>query len=195
MQVDWEVEIGGEAPVIDSRWAGFVDLRETPGKAASLPESAQLPALAAALVQLNAQASSLWTSKCDVWPVLEFDRDEMDAPPQAAEAMACYVDLLPRDSSEWLDPQDAVVWCKDLCTRLSRIPLSSCRADLIVRRVVFSPQERAIGLTAYLTACGDTAQSAVARLENAVTVFADTASRLAVRGRVESSLQWKGGGE
>ena len=100
MEADWEIEVGGKAPVIEARWPGFVDLRLHPERASQFPEAAELPALAVALAMLNALASPVWTSKCDVWPVVdsaEFDPDELDAPPGCgAHAMGCYVDLLPR---------------------------------------------------------------------------------------------------
>ena len=39
MEADWEMEIGGSAPVIDAFWAGFEDLRRSPERAGALPES------------------------------------------------------------------------------------------------------------------------------------------------------------
>jgi hypothetical protein len=30
MEADWEFEVGGDAPVIDALWPGFVDLRLSP---------------------------------------------------------------------------------------------------------------------------------------------------------------------
>jgi len=46
MEAAWEVELGGEAPVIEAIWPGFVDLRLHPEQAWQLPEAAQLHALA-----------------------------------------------------------------------------------------------------------------------------------------------------
>ena len=46
MEADWEVEIGGDAPVIDACWEGFVDLRRAPERAGAVAGSAELPALA-----------------------------------------------------------------------------------------------------------------------------------------------------
>jgi len=68
MEADWEVEIGGGAPIIDACWDGLVHLQTAPERAAELPEAADLPRLAEALVRLNAPRSPVWTSKCDVWP-------------------------------------------------------------------------------------------------------------------------------
>src|SRR5580658_1022540 len=98
MEADWEFEVGGDGPVIEACWAGFVDLRRMPERACDLPESALLPGLAMVLQRLNSEASPFWTSKCDFWPMLEageFAPDELDAPPGcAAHAMSCYIDLL-----------------------------------------------------------------------------------------------------
>ena len=33
MEADWEFEVGGDAPVIEARWPGFVDLRRNPERA------------------------------------------------------------------------------------------------------------------------------------------------------------------
>ena len=54
MEADWEVEIGGGAPVIDACWEGFVDLRETPNEAFHFSEAQQLIVLAEVLKTLNA---------------------------------------------------------------------------------------------------------------------------------------------
>jgi hypothetical protein len=190
MQADWEVEIGGEAPAIEAPWVGFVDLQQEPEKAAHLAESTQLPALAAALVRLNAPDSSWWTSKCDVFPVADFDRDELDAPRESvAAAMACYIDLLPRNSEEWTHPDHAVLCCRNLCARLHEIPLRSCRADLVVRRAFLSREQSALGMTAYLTACGDSIEDASSRLGSALAGFADAVVQSASRACIRSPLQ------
>ena len=105
MEADWEVEMGGDAPVIEACWDGLVDLRRWPERAPLLPEAQQLPALADALMQLNSASSPVWTAKCDVWRPPNFDIDELDAQPeQGGCGMACYVDLLPRRDMQWPGP-------------------------------------------------------------------------------------------
>jgi hypothetical protein len=175
VEADWEVEIGGDAPVIEVRWADFVDLRLEPGRVATLPEVSGRPALADALVRLNATGSPVWTSKSDVWEEGAFDPDEMDAPPgKGASALACYIDLLPRTDQEWLIPGQAVAACKTFCGRLRQLPLRSCRADLIVRRACIAPDSHEHGITAYLSACGSTPEEARAILDAALVVFVDS---------------------
>jgi hypothetical protein len=175
MEADWEVEIGGDAPVIDARWADFIDLRREPGRAATLVEVSDLPVLARALVRLNSAGSPVWTSKSDVWEQHTFDPDEMDAPPgtAAASAIACYIDLLPRSDQEWRVHGQAVAACTKLCGRLRQVPVRSCRADLVVRRASIAPDLPDHGITAYLTACGSTLEEARATLGVALTAFVD----------------------
>lgn len=174
MEADWEVEIGGGAPVIEAWWDGFVDLRLFPDRAALLLEARQLPALAAALVKLNAPSSPLWTSKCDVWRPTEFDPDELDAPASEGTcALACYIDLLPRADQQWSPLELAVAECRAICGWLRKAPLLNCRADLIVRRAHISSHEQDQGITAYLTGCGPTLDESRAVLETALGIFVE----------------------
>jgi hypothetical protein len=192
MEADWEIEVGGEAPVIDALWPGFTDLRLHPERARQLPETAQFPALAAALAKLNADASPVWTSKCDFWPVLEpgeFDPDELDAPSGcAAYATGCYIDLLPRGDERWTGPALAADACKQLCGLLRAVRLHCCRVDLVIRRAIIVPNRMDLGMTAYLTACGLSATEATQRLQAALTAFADVICS-------HSTLQWESTGE
>lgn len=177
MQADWEFEVGRDAPIIDAHWPGFVDLRLTPDRAGQLPESAQFPALAKALVQLNGSTSPFWSSKCDFWPRLEageFDLDEMDAPPgRSTYAVGCYLDLLPNSDARWALPEAAAAACKRLCATLRVIPLECCRVDLVIRRAIVSAVTLDLGITAYLTACGETEEEAAGALEAALLAFAN----------------------
>lgn len=174
MEADWDVEIGGDAPVIDALWAGFVDLRREPGRVTMLPETSDLPVLTHALRRLNSDASPLWTSKSDVWEEHTFDPDEMDAAQGTAlSALACYIDLLPRTDQEWRVHEQAVAVCKTLCNRLRQVPVRSCRSDLVVRRACITPDLPEHGITVYLTACGPTLEDARATLGAALVAFVD----------------------
>lgn len=178
MEADWEVEVGGDAPVMEPRWPGFVDLRVAPERASQLPETAILPGLAEALVRLNAHSSSVTTCKCDVWQPEFFDPDELDAPGDSSHAIACYIDLLPANDASWHSPGPAIAWCKQICSQLRNCPLRSSRADLIVRRAIGGPDQTSdlldFGVTAYLTACGPTPSSAGANLAAALAILADS---------------------
>jgi hypothetical protein len=175
MEADWEFEVGGDAPVIEASWPGFVDLRSNPERAGQLPEAVQFPALAQVLHQLNAAASPVWTSKCDLWPRLEasdFALDEMDAPSGCAWAMGCYVDLLPRSDRQWSQPAMVADACKQVCSLLHDVPLRCCRVDLVIRRAFFTPELAGLGITAYLTSCGQSESEAAVVFQAALTAFA-----------------------
>jgi hypothetical protein len=190
VEADWQIEIGGNAPVIEACWSGFADLRRTPERAIELNETLLLPRLASTLVQINSAESQLFTTKCDVWPVTEIDPFEFDAPQKsAAHGLAAYVDLLPHDPQTWSDPDKAIGWCKKLCAALQATPLRCCRADLVIRQAIRMPDEVAIGITAYLAACGSTAEAAIAQLEAVLAVFADSIAAAEPRNTAHSKLQ------
>jgi hypothetical protein len=177
MEADWEFEVDGDAPVIEAHWTEFVDLRNHPERVKDLPEAAQFPALAVALAQLNAADSPVWTSKCDYWPHLEadeFDPDELDAPPGCtAHSVGCFIDLLPRSDQQWALPDLAEKACKHICGLLNAVPLRCCRADLVIRRAFISPDGMDLGITTYLTACGESPIEANRTLEAALAAFID----------------------
>jgi hypothetical protein len=181
MEADWEIELGGESPLIEAAWSGFVDLRLHPERTSQLPEAAALPALAKALEFLNSATSPLWTSKCDVWPVAdmaEFDADELDAPPGSAfHAIGGYIDLLPRTELQWELPATAAADCKKLCGLLRAVPLRCCRVDLVVRQAILTSAPVAaasmdFGITAYFTACGPSRADATGTFQAALAEFA-----------------------
>jgi hypothetical protein len=176
MEADWEVEIGADAPVIDVDWPGRLDIQRDPYAAFALPETKEFSELAEVLIRLNAAGSGLATSKCDVWDVDVFDGDELDAPPDADCAVACYVDLVPEvglpTTTELL-----VAWCGRVRGRLQGVKSRGCRADLVVRRTVRGESSPAsgeqVGVTAYVTGCGNSRPGARAVLGAAVTALAN----------------------
>ena len=181
MEADWEIEIGGESPVIEAHWQGFVDLRLHPERASKLREAAALPAFAEALQALNAETSPVWTSKCDVWPIFdsaEIDLNELDAPAGCdAHAVGGYVDLFPRDEHKWDLPATAAADCKHLCNLLRAVPLRCCRVDLVIRQAILDSANltdgsMSLAMTAYLTACGPTNAEAATAFQAALAEFA-----------------------
>jgi hypothetical protein len=176
MEVDWEFEIGGAAPVIEAWWPGFVDLRQSPASVVAIPEAVELPALGDVLVRLNAACSPVWTSKCGLWTnddAERFDADEFDAPPGGtAHTHGCYVDLLPRREEQWPSADALGAVCKFWSAGLRGLPLRSCRVDLIIRQAFTPPERMHLAVTAYLTGCGSTAFEALAALEAALPPFA-----------------------
>ncbi len=190
MESDWEVELGAGAPVIDACWAGLVDLRVAPERVHQIVETGALTGLAEALVRLNAAASSVWTAKCDVWCVEEaVDPCELDAEPDESAVMACYIDVLPCDPAQWKEPERAVSACRAWVVRLRAVELRACRADLIVRLAQIADGAQTLGITAYLTACGEDEHMAGARLSAAASALADTVEAAAVPAESSSPVQ------
>lgn len=158
MDADWEVEIGGDAPVLDAHWLGFIDLRAHPERVDEITEAAAFPPLADMLIALNSARSALWTSKCDVWDLEN-------------GGLACYVDLLSLEPGAFSDWRHAENCCRQWIARLtarteqaadesvqrSSIPAaengpeSEAAITLVVRRAVAGRHE-GFGITAYISA-------------------------------------------
>jgi len=171
MEADWEFEIGGDAPVIEANWKGFVDLCAYPDRVSELTECGELPALAEALVRLNAADSPVRTCKVDVFIPEWIDLDEIAASVgDAAHLIACYIDLLPREKTTWFNLEAAERDCKQVCSQLGTIGLSRCRVDVVVRRAVVADGDD-LGATVYLTASGSTEADAKSRLGECLNVF------------------------
>lgn len=179
MEADWEFEIVPDAPVIDAAWDGLVDLGAAPGRVREIAETVLVPGLADVLVRLNAAASPVRTSKCDVWTPQPVDPDELDAAPAEAPcALACYIDLLSRNPFDWAGPALAEAFGRALCAALRAIPLRCCRADLVVRRALVLPGQETLGITAYLVACATDRSGAESMLAQALAAFADSIAAL-----------------
>src|ERR1700678_2555775 len=146
MEADWEVEIGSGAPVIDALWSGFIDLRRAPERIGEIDEARKFPALSEVLLHLNRPESSLglsadsnvdsmlddvacrsqvWSSKCDLWTLDRsfdtWDPDELNATPvESSVALACYIDLLPRNESLFAGLVEAETWARAAVDRLRK---------------------------------------------------------------------------
>ncbi len=175
MQADWEFEAGAGDPIVDAAWTGLVDLRRNPEGIRKIGEAALVPALAPALLRLNSASSPVWTAKCDVWTPEAIDPVELDAPdPQTACALACYIDLLPCDATDWRTIAGMEAYCRHLCGLLRAIPARCCRADLVVRRAVLSAETESLGITAYLCGCGANSSQAASALSAAIAALVDS---------------------
>jgi hypothetical protein len=158
MEADWEVEIGGGAPVIEVLWPGFVDLRAAPERIVEIAEAATFPPLAGLLLALNAPESPVWTSKCDRWE------------PEPG-ALGIYIDMLPREGELFAEWGQAEAFCREYVSRLGSIAFPECGGepgsvwgedssagmgpaytiDLVIRAAVADRSE-GFGITAYLGA-------------------------------------------
>ena len=137
MEADWEMEIGGRAPVIEPCWAGFVDLRRSRNsrRACRKPENFRLSPMR--WCGSTPHTSPVWTAKCDVWQPDQIDPDELDAPEEeAVHAIACYIDLLPRRGSAMGHRPGREMACREVCARdCVTIPLAVAAAlDLVIRQ-------------------------------------------------------------
>jgi hypothetical protein len=172
MEADWEVEIGGDAPVIEAEWPGFIDLRMQPSRISEISEAATFLPLADLLLALNRESSQVFTSKCDVWQ-------------PDPSAFACYIDLLPRDGKVFSQWQQGEAFCREMVARLEGaelIPESKvygatkssleCNIALVIRQAIVG-QAEGFGITAYLSAKGDSSVEAAAALAAAMAAFAD----------------------
>jgi hypothetical protein len=183
MEADWEIELGGGAPVIEALWPGFVDLRGSPERIGEIAEAAIFPALAGLLVTLNGADSPVWSAKCDLWEPEPDDGTAFDptgtasacANPAEARAqaeLACYVDLLPRAGEVFARREQAEEFCREWVARLALAPLPDCRAELIARQAIAGDAE-GFGVTAYLSATGLDQAAAGDALAAALAAFAD----------------------
>jgi hypothetical protein len=194
MEADWEFEVGGGAPVIEARWAGFVDLRRQPERIKEIHEAEAFPPLAALLEALNGAHSPLWTAKCDLWEpeVKELSGPEPESPAGTEagmhSALACYVDLLPLAGEVFAQAERAEAFCRRWVARLTQVPLPNCRVDLIIRQALAGESE-GFGVTAYLSAVGGDHAAAREALAATLAAFADTIPGSAAPETLTSKLQ------
>jgi hypothetical protein len=181
MEADWEVEIGVETPVIDALWPGFIDLRRNPERIIEIEEARRFPQLAEALLQLNSVASNdsaesgsrIWTAKCDLWTVEEWNPDEMDASSaESKSGLACYIDMLPRQGLVFSKLDEAEQWARVAVSSLRKATCRCSRADLVIRRA-FAGDREGMGITTYVTACGADSEAARKALAAALLVFCE----------------------
>ncbi|MGC1463068.1 MAG: hypothetical protein WA802_12770 [Terracidiphilus sp.] len=162
MEADWEVEIGGGAPVIEALWPGFVDLRAAPERIVEITEAAAFSPLAGLLLALNGPGSPVWTSKCDHWE-------------PEPRTVAIYIDMLPREGAVFAEWDQAEVFCREYVGRLQMVVLPetepACTISLVIRQAIAGKAE-GFGITAYLSAKGSDRTEASAGLAKIAAAFA-----------------------
>jgi len=183
MEADWEVELGGGAPLVEALWPGFVDLRSSAERVGEIPEATVFPPLGELLKALNAPASPLWTAKCDLW-----QPNPDDILPGALFAWASYIDLLPVEGKVFAQWQQAEAFCRKWVALLRPLPLADCRIDLVVRLAIAGETE-GFGMTAYLGAAGACEAAAAERLAALMTLFAATIPGIETPAAPASKLQ------
>jgi hypothetical protein len=179
MDADWEVEIGGGAPVIEAHWAGFIDLRRHPERIGEIAEARAFPPLADLLIRLNSPGSPVWTSKCDVWN-------------PEADGLASYVDLIPCQESIFGEWQRCEGLCRALVEHVrahtahaaeelpGRYPIlvthdepgSGASITLVVRQAT-AGQAEGFGITAYFSTETESSPSAGTAIADMMVAFSN----------------------
>jgi hypothetical protein len=198
MDADWEVEIGGGAPVIEAQWPGFIDLREYPERIGEIAEATAFPPLADLLIRLNSPGSCVWTSKCDVWE------------PEPG-GLACYVDFIPHDESIFAEWPRTEGLCRALVESLAERTTTAVEAagrhpilvahdqsereatvTLVVRQAI-AGQAEGFGITAYFSAGPLSVPDAKTVISDSMAVFSKAIqSGFPARPRVNAKIEGTG---
>ena len=166
METDWSVAAGADDPVIETGWSdaasalGWVDLRvdeeEQRRLIRTLPEAARSPAMADALLLLNAPRGMLITTKCDRWQMDDVERtdlaDALDAP-RVPYGCGSYIDVLMAHAVPMADFLLHEEWARTTARRCSALPLDDARLDIVVRPA-HQGDAWGYGLTVYCYAGG-----------------------------------------
>lgn len=146
MESDWSVAAGADDPVIEAPWSdvtsglAWMDLRVDAElqreRIMVLSEVAAAPALARALMRLNALSGLLLTAKCDRWPMSEAElmelADILDAP-SAACGYGSYIDVLMAHSVPMSDFLLHEEWARMAARRCAALDESGARTEMVVR--------------------------------------------------------------
>jgi len=177
MDVDWEVEIGGDAPIIEVQWPGLLDLRTHPERVVEISETRLFQPLRELLLAFNSAGSPVWTSKCDVWE-------------PSPESLACYIDMIPREEHLCADWKALEMFCRKLVEGIASAAqhqpvqeIGRSRAgvvagggkeetsiNLVIRRASIGC-EVGFAITAYFSAEASPAEDAKSAMQAAMVTF------------------------
>ena len=166
METDWSVAAGVDDPVIETGWSDaasalrWVDLRvdgeEQRRRIRTLPEAARSPAMADALLLLNAPRGMLITTKCDRWQMDDVERadlaDALDAAP-VPHGCGSYIDVLMAHAVPMADFLLHEEWARTTARRCSALAVGDARLDIVVRPA-HQGDAWGYGLTVYCYAGG-----------------------------------------
>jgi hypothetical protein len=173
---EWSAECSSDDPILVVPWSDpsdpsgnrrFIDLRENPYDLDHLPEAERYPPLMHALRALNAARSSVFTAKCDAWPLdaeeLERLRTELDVIAEdAPHGFGSYIDLLWRERSIFASYHQQEQMLHRLTRHAATLEYSSAMLDCVVRPALVDltgPQE-GFAISMYVKALGHDAQTA-----------------------------------
>lgn len=169
MEADWSAELGGDAPVIDQGWPGWIDIRQDPSQIARLNEVRLFPPIEKALRCVLESNCGLVPTKCDFWTDEEtVDACEYDAEPGANSTTAnCYVDLMPQAATHWINLAWAERWAEATIRKLQAIPCRNTRVEVVLRQA-FIHDLAFLGVSVYISACGISTEQARSTLASAL---------------------------
>ena len=177
MEADWSVEIGGDAPVIDRDWPGWVDLQGNPDAVESLPEVCAFPPLGQMLHAMLQRCTSLEPTKCDAWMEGPADPWEFDSEPENSVCVAaCYLDLLPLHLARWNAFAEVEEWVRAMTHQLGSRVCRNARVELVVREAS-TLQDSGYGVAIYLAGCGASELAARTALEEVMQVATEVLCR------------------
>jgi hypothetical protein len=175
MLSEWSAECSSDDPVLVVPWSDpsdpsgdrrFVDLRENPYDLDHLPEAELYPPLMNALRALNAARSSVFTAKCDAWPLdheeLERLRTELDVIAEdGPHGFGSYIDLLWRERSIFASYHQQEQMLHRLTRHAATLEYPYAMLDCVVRPAMVDltgPQE-GFAVSLYVKALGHDPQS------------------------------------
>jgi hypothetical protein len=176
MLSEWSAECSSDDPVLVVPWSDpsdpsgnrrFIDLRENPYDLDHLPEAERYPPLMNALRALNAARSSVFTAKCDAWPLdpeeLERLRTELDLIAEdVPHGFGSYIDLLWRERSIFASYHQQEQMLHRLTRHAAILEYPYAMLDCVVRPALVDltgPQE-GFAVSLYVKALGHDAQTA-----------------------------------
>jgi hypothetical protein len=173
MLAEWSVECGAEDPVLVVPWsdpdgkAAFVDLRANPYDFDAIPEAEQYPPLMQALRALNATRSSVFTAKCDAWPLdgdeleqLQLNLDVPDA--EAGAGFGSYIDMVARNRSLYISFHRHEQLLQRVVRLAAPLDRPAAAVDCVLRPALVDldgPQE-GFAISLYVKAVGDDRRAA-----------------------------------
>jgi hypothetical protein len=176
MLSEWSAECSPDDPVLVVPWSDpsdpsgnrrFIDLRENPYDLDHLPEAEHFPPLMHALRALNATRSSVFTAKCDAWPLdseeLDHLRTELDVIAEdAPDGFGSYIDLLWRERTIFASYHQQEQMLHRLTRHATTLEYPYAMLDCVIRPALVDltgPQE-GFAVSLYVKALGHDAQSA-----------------------------------
>jgi hypothetical protein len=176
MLSEWSAECSSDDPVLVVPWSDpsdpsgnrrFIDLRDNPYDLDHLPEAEHFPPLMHALRALNATRSSVFTAKCDAWPLdseeLDHLRTELDMIAEdAPDGFGSYIDLLWRERSIFVSYHQQEQMLHRLTRHATTLEYPYAMLDCVIRPALVDltgPQE-GFAVSLYVKALGHDAQTA-----------------------------------